>query len=581
MYHMKWVFATVDRKYRKWLALGLFLSALTSSTHMINCILRSRVIDDVIYAQNKEPLAGIIITMIAVTLTWFCSRYVMAMALEYASQSSLIHLRAYLYEKIQNMDVTFYDKHRAGDIMTRLSPDLDLCRHFIAYLTYATIDCVTEFLASIILFFTISWKLTLCLIAVLPGLLIVTQLYSKKVGPMFTEARDRFAEMNTAAQENIMGNRVVRAFAREEYEKERFEVRNLEFRGINLKINKTWLCFYPVIESFASMLRIVTIFAGSAFVISGDLTIGQLTIFTGLSWTLEAPMRSLGALINDLQRFNTSAQKIMEVYYATSNITDKPDAQHREHMQGAIDFRHVDFAYDEKPVLRDINIHVDPGKTLAIMGPTGCGKTTLVQMLARFYDVKSGSVSVDGCDVRDWKLNELRKGIGMATQDVFLFSDTVEGNIAFGDPDLSEEDAKDYARRAGAAQFIEKLPEGYDTIIGERGVGLSGGQKQRIALARALAVKPSILVLDDTTSALDMETEQFIQQQLRELPFECTKIIIGQRISSVRHADEIIILKDGSISERGTHDELLAQRGYYYETYCLQQGISETEGGVA
>lgn len=234
----------------------------------------------------------------------------------------------------------------------------------------------------------------------------------------------------------------------------------------------------------------------------------------------------------------------------------------------------MSFAYGSQPVLSDVTFSAKPGQTVAIMGPTGSGKTTLIQLLARCYDVTSGSISVDGCNVRKWKLQQLRDGIGTATQDVFLFSDTVEGNIAFGDQTLTEDEVHDFARRAAADDFIKGLSEGYDTIIGERGVGLSGGQKQRIALARALAVKPGILVMDDTTSAVDMETEKYIQAQLRQLPYDCTKLIIAQRISSVKDADLILILKDGVVTERGTHQELLRQRGYYYETYCLQNGIT-------
>ena len=224
--------------------------------------------------------------------------------------------------------------------------------------------------------------------------------------------------------------------------------------------------------------------------------------------------------------------------------------------------------------IEDISFEVKKGEFVGIMGPSGSGKTTLIQLLARCYDVTSGSISVDGCNVRKWKLQQLRDGIGTATQDVFLFSDTVEGNIAFGDQTLTEDEVHDFARRAAADDFIKGLSEGYDTIIGERGVGLSGGQKQRIALARALAVKPGILVMDDTTSAVDMETEKYIQAQLRQLPYDCTKLIIAQRISSVKDADLILILKDGVVTERGTHQELLRQRGYYYETYCLQNGIT-------
>lgn len=579
MFQIKWVFGTVAKKYRPWLCLGLLLSVITSVMLIINPTLSARLVDEVIVAQNAEPLLGLLIAMFIFTLVRLCLRYLMAMSLEYASQSSLSHLRTFLFDKIQYLDVSFFHRNRTGDIMTRLSPDLDMCRHFIAYLTYFTIDSLTQFVAALILFFSLSWKLTLCVLAVLPALLVVTQFYSRRVGPKFSSARDKLANLNTAAQENIAGNRVVKAFGREDYEKQRFEVCNTEYRDINLEINNTWLKFYPVIEGVANILGLITIFLGAVFVIRGELTAGELTVFTSMSWMLANPMRNLGTLVNDLQRFGTCANKIMEIYYATSDITEAEDAQSHGRMEGRIEMEGVSCVFDGQTVLHHIDLRVEPGKTLAIMGPTGSGKTTLISLLSRFYDAKEGSVRIDGCDVRQWKLAELRRGIGCATQDVFLFSDTVEGNIAFGNPSLTEEEVRDFARRAGAASFVERMPEGYDTIIGERGVGLSGGQKQRIALARALAVRPSILVLDDTTSALDMETELYIQQQLRELPFTCTKIIIGQRISSVRDADEIIVLEGGTISERGTHEQLLAKRGYYYETFCLQQGISDTEGG--
>jgi ATP-binding cassette subfamily B protein len=248
-------------------------------------------------------------------------------------------------------------------------------------------------------------------------------------------------------------------------------------------------------------------------------------------------------------------------------------------MKGKIEFRNVSFSFDNKKVIDDVSFKVEAGQTVAVMGPTGGGKTTLINLLSRFYDAQEGQVLVDDCDVRKWKLQQLRGGIGTATQDVFLFSDTVEGNVAFGNQDLTIDEVRDFARRAAADDFVMKMPEAYDTIIGERGVGLSGGQRQRIALARALAVRPGILIMDDTTSAVDMETEQYIQQQLRELPYDCTKLIIAQRISSVKDADQILILQNGRITERGTHEELLKQKGYYYETYCLQNGIEmEVDG---
>ena len=283
----------------------------------------------------------------------------------------------------------------------------------------------------------------------------------------------------------------------------------------------------------------------------------------------------LGTLLNDLQRFVASSDRLIEIQMYRPRITNPeiPETS-EERLQGEVEFKDVTFKFGDEVVFDSINFHAKPGETIAIMGETGSGKTTITNLISRFYDVKKGSVLVDGIDVRQWDLHTLRSNIGLATQDVFLFSDTIDGNIAYARPDLPEEDVRHFAKVA-AADFIEKMADGYDTIVGERGVGLSGGQKQRIALARALALRPSILILDDTTSAVDMETEKYIQEQLDHLDFDCTKFIIAQRISSVRHADQILILKGGKIIEHGTHKELLKQRGYYYDIYRIQQGMAE------
>ena len=575
----EWLWKNMDAPFRRRHVIALCVCAFTCLLLLVNPALSRRLIDDVIMAGNPEPLLSILAVMLAVKLGREGLRYMMVIFLEKDSQNVVFNLRRRLFTKMQYSDMPFFDAHRTGDLMTRMSADLDWCRHFLAYIDYRIIDAICTFVFATVYLVTVNWKLTLLLIVITPILLVISRFLSRHIRPRFMFMRERLADMNTAAQENIAGNRVVKAFAREEYEKERFEKKNKAFMDSHLRINKLWLSFFPVIELLVNAIQLVTVFVGGLFIIQGELTPGELAIFTGLSWAVSNPMRELGNLINDLQRFSTSAAKVMELYYANSSIADAPDAVTHERIQGKIEFDHVSFAYDNKPVLTDVSFSVEPGKTVAVMGPTGSGKTTLISLLARFYDVTEGAVRVDGCDVKQWKLDELRGGIGTATQDVFLFSDTVEGNIAFGNQELTLDEVKDFARRADAAEFADKLPEGYDTIIGERGVGLSGGQRQRIALARALAVRPGILIMDDTTSAVDSETEQYIQDQLRHLPFECTKFIIAQRISSMRDADLILVLQDGKITEQGTHKELLEKRGYYWQTYCLQYGLEMKEVG--
>lgn len=570
---VNWLIENMDRKHRRQMVLALGICVVSCVLLLVNPALSKRLIDDVIMAQNAEPLIPILLIMLAVKLLREGSRYGMIMMLESGSQNMLYNLRKRLYEKLMYNDMRFFDNNRTGDLMTRMSADLDWCRHFLAYIDYRIVDSVCTFAFAMIYLFTVDWKLTLILFVITPALLVISKMLRKRVRPRFVFMREKLSEMNTAAQENIAGIRVVKSFAREDYETDRFEERNAAFMDSHLKINKVWLTFFPMIEILVNTIQLVTVFVGGLFIIRGEITPGDLAIFTGLSWAVSNPMRELGNLINDLQRFSTCATKVMELYYSRPEITDDEEAVHHEKVNGEIEFRNVGFSVEGKTILRDVSFHVAPGQTVAVMGPTGGGKTTMINLLARCYDVTEGAVLVDGCDVRKWKLQELRGGIGTATQDVFLFSDTVEGNIAFGDQTLTLDEVKDFARRADAAEFIDRLPEGYDTIIGERGVGLSGGQRQRIALARALAVRPGILVMDDTTSAVDSETEQYIQEQLRNLPFDCTKFIVAQRISSMRDADLILVVQNGMVTERGTHEELLALKGYYWQTYCLQYGL--------
>ncbi|MBE5797409.1 MAG: ABC transporter ATP-binding protein [Clostridiales bacterium] len=591
MENIKWLWGLMDKKYHKWHIIALCISAITSLMLLINPTLTSTMVDKVFpTAPGAVPqfdlLIPILLAMLAIRILREGMRYFMIVCMEKSSQNVIYNLRVRLFTRLQYQDTRFFDRNRTGDLMTRMSADTDWCRHFLSYIDFQAIDSVVMFLSTSIYLFWVNWQLALALVLVTPILMLITKIYSKGVRKLFMGMRERQSEMNAAAQENIAANRVIKAFAREEHEKESFDGKSDAFRNAHLSINKRWLTFFPFIEILANAMTLITLFFGGFLLIQTNmggesiwapLTLGQLQIFTSLSWALSVPMRQLGNLLNDWQRFITCSNKVMELEMSRADIVDAPDAQSRGKVKGGIEFRNVSFAHDKQDVLTDVSFKVEPGQTLAIMGPTGSGKTTIIQLLSRCYEVKSGAILVDGCDVRRWKLQELRDGIGTATQDVFLFSDTVEGNIAFGDQSLTEDEVKDFAYRAAAGDFITHLSDGYDTIVGERGVGLSGGQKQRIALARALAVKPGILVMDDTTSAVDMETEQFIQQQLRQLPYDCTKVIIAQRISSVKDADQILILQDGRIAERGTHEELLRNRGYYWETYCLQNGIDATK----
>ena len=577
MFRLKWLWKYMGKK-RHLFVLGMILSAVTSAMLIINPMLSQKLIDEVITPQNTALLLPLLGAMMAVQIIRLTLRYVMVVFLEINSQQMLDDVRRKLFDVIQNQDHVFFNRIRTGDLMTRMTNDLDLIRHSLAWISYVTVDSVVVFLVTLIYLFTVSWKLTLCLAAVTPFILVITRIFSKIIHPMYVRLRDRLSALNTVAQENIAGNRVVKAFAREEFEKQKFVEKNQEFRDTNLKTTYVGVKFNPVIDLLSQSLTIITLLAGGIFMINGELTAGEMMAFSSLTWALANPLKNLGMLINDIQRFSASSAMIIEIFYAQPTIVEHASAKEPDHrLRGDLDFDHVNLKVGGKTILQDIDLHIAAGQKLGIMGTTGSGKTSLINLLNRFYDVTDGTVSIDGIDVREIPLSTLRRSVSMAMQDVFLFSDTVEGNIAYGAPEMSFEEVRKWAKAADADGFVNRMEEGYDTLIGERGVGLSGGQRQRISLARAIAMKPSVLVLDDTTSAVDMETEKYIQHQLRNLPFPCTKVMIAQKVSSVQDADEIIILDEGKIIERGTHEELLAKRGYYYGIWALQNSIEEVD----
>lgn len=560
--------------------IALFMTVLCQSMYILTPYFTQQITDTFIINDNaadnlknhSDLLIFMLIAMVGFTLLRGIIQYSSNLMYEHSSQSLIYNVRKILFDKIEAQDATFYNVYRTGDIMTRVTGDLEMVRHSIAWIIKTMVECIVLFSASLIFFFSIDWLMALCLIALTPVILFITWLLKRKVGPMWVENREKLSAMNTAAEENISGNRVIKAFAREDYEIERFDKFSKEYNQANKNAAFMWLKFFPFLEVTAQSLSVVMLVCGGLFVIGGRITFGEYTAFSGLIWTLSNPMRTLGNIVNDLQRFTASANKIIEIYYGSPRILDRSDAIDKPgRFDGRVEFDHVSFSYGNTQVLDDVSFVVEPGETVVIMGETGSGKTTLIDLIPRIYDVRSGEVKVDGINVVDLKLEQLRSNIGVATQDVLLYSDTIDGNISFGDSSMPEEDVYKVARAADADGFIRRLSDGYDTIVGERGVGLSGGQKQRISLARALAVKPSILILDDTTSAVDLETEKHIQNALDNLDFPCTKIIVAQRISTARNADKIIVLKDGKILEQGTHDELIQQNGYYRDVYDLQK----------
>lgn len=579
---IKWLWENMKGKQAIFV-LGIIGTVIYSSMQIVVPYFSGRIVDEFLSgadALNKIKTESalfysLISYMIGFTVIRVLIVYFDCMAYEHVSQHVLSNVRNFLFNKIERQDMTFYSTYRTGDLMTRMTGDLDAVRHNIAWVIRAIIESITLYSATAIYFMIMNVKLALSILVISPLIFIIIVLFKKKVAPMHALLREKFASMNTDAQENISGNRVVKAFAREDFEIEKFDKANTTYRETNKETNMTWLKFFPYVETCCNVLPVILLLVGGIFIINGELSMGEYVAFSGLIWAIANPMRLLGNIMNEFQRFSAASDKVMEIYYSEPKIVDPENpVENPGRFKGKIEFKNVTFMYADGVVnvLKNISFTAKPGQTIAIMGETGCGKTTLVQMIPRFYEPNEGEILIDDVNINRYRLEDLRKNIGLATQDVLLYSDSIEGNISYGVAHMSLDEIIKYAKYSAASDFISKMPEGYDTIIGERGVGLSGGQKQRISLARALAVEPSILILDDTTSAVDMETEKEIQHALRHLDFECTKLIIAQRISTTKFADRILILKNGEIIEDGTHEELIANHGYYYDLVCLQTG---------
>lgn len=568
---MKWFFSFL-KKYRWLMILGLLLTTVIAALSIVNPFISGIIVDDVVQKGNYNLLPVLIACLLGVTLVTGILRFLYQVVFETASQGMLYDMRDKVYRKLLEEDFSFYNKKRTGDLMSRQTGDMDAIRHFVANVIYVVYQNVLLFFLALIMVFTVNSKLALCMLVILPFTAFTTYKQSKQVKPAFQRNRDCFSSLNAFVQENVSGNRVVKAFAKEDYEIEKFNKENNKFRDSQVNASKVWMNFVPIYEVLSYALTIVLMVYGGYMVIQGEITLGDLVKVNGYLWMLNTPLRMAGWWINDIQNFVTSVEKIYTTYSEEPQVcTPRTGGIHRK-VLGNVEFRNVSYRADDEDIVMDINFKVKAGQTVGIIGSTGSGKSTLMNLLCRFYDTTSGEVLVDGVNVRNRDLYNLRDNIGMAMQDVFLFSDTIEGNIAYGRPNCSFDEVKKAAIMADANHFIMAMPDGYDTIVGERGMGLSGGQKQRISLARALLKDPSILILDDTTSAVDMETESYIQKQLKSIEKDCTKFIIAYRISSIKDADLILVMNNGRIIEQGTHDSLVAAGGYYSQAFRNQYG---------
>ena len=562
------------------LAFGLAILAMiiSISLDMLSPKLTQSMIDDVLLGGHMDLLTPLLLAYAGVGVGRFIFQYVKEYTFDLTGSKIAAQIRRAVFCHVQSLSTEFFDRTGTGELMSRIKDDVDHIWDGLTYVGMLMIEVIIH--TSIVLFcmYSLNWKLAILPTIGMAASAAIAIYMEHRLDSVYESISEENATLNTVAEENLAGVRTVKAFAREKYEIGKFLSHNQRYYELNMEQSNIFVKYHPYISLISKILPISVLLFGGVQVMQGEFTLGELSAFFAYSNNIVWPMEMLGWLTNSLSYAVASNRRIQKLYGEKPAVKDPETPVVLSSVKGQITFEHVSFhKADQHEILHDISFTVKPGKTVGIMGTTGAGKSSLIYLLQRLYDVTDGAIYLDGVNIKDLSLHQLRGAMSFVMQDVFLFSDTILENVKLGKKDtLTLSSIKEASRRAQASSFIEKMENQYDTVIGERGIGLSGGQKQRITIARALARKAPVLVLDDSTSALDMETEQCIHDTLRELK-DTTKMIIGHRISAVCHADEILILENGQIVERGTHDELLAKKGHYYQTFVAQYGVPESE----
>lgn len=510
--------------------------------------------------------------------------YLQGYTQELVAQKVVFDMRQKLYDHLQRLSFGYYDKAQTGQIMSRMTGDIDAVKNFVAFGAMSLTAGIITFVGTIAVMMWLQWKVTLISMATVPLLALAVWQFNKKVGPAWSDIREQMGRLTTTLQENISGIRVVKAFAKEGLEKQKFGARNGHNLDSNLTRARIEASSFPLMGFYGGVIFLLMIWLGGIYVVEDEMSIGTLIAFQWYAWGIVWPLNMLGWLVNVMQQALKAAPRVFEIIDTEADIVSPADGgKLPPQLKGQVTFERVSFRFesgDEKEnrlVLSDISLQVQPGEVIAILGATGSGKTGMINLLPRFYDVTSGAVRIDGVDVREFPLTALRRSIGIVPQETFLFSATIRENIAYGKPEASQDEIEWAARKAQIHDFILTMPGGYDTLIGERGVGLSGGQRQRVALARAILMNPPVLVLDEATASVDTATESAIHEALHEVMEGRTTFIVAQRLSSVQRADRILVLDNGRIVEEGTHKELFERGGFFRKLYRMQQ--SAVPGG--
>jgi len=564
------------KPYKVSLAVSIVLAVGSQAAAIALIWLTKHVIDTALRPRDTHALTMFVLAVVVVGLVravlmggrrLISGRQALAVEMD---------MRQGLYAHLVRLSFGFYDRHQTGQLMSRATVDLQGVRFFLGYGLIFFFQNALPVVSVTIVLLVFEWKLALIALAITPVLVVLAYRYSHVAHPTLRDVQQKLADVATVAEENIVGVHVVKSFAQEAQERAKFERRSEAVFAQTIRANRQRALYVPLISWIPLIAQGGVLLVGARMVTSGELTVGGFVAFNLYLGMLVTPLRSLGMWIGQSQRATAAGERIFEVMDAPEEIADRPGAQDLPPGGGRLQFEGVDFEYMEgRPTLEDIDLDVPAGRTIALIGHTGSGKTTLTSLVPRFYDVTGGRVLIDGADVRDVKLHSLRHAIGVIPQDPFLFSATVRENITFGAPGLGDEEVVRIARLAQAHEFVERLPDGYDTVIGERGITLSGGQRQRLAIARAIAVDPRVLILDDATAAVDATTEAKIRLGLREAMRGRTTLIIAHRLSTISLADEIVVLDGGRIAARGTHDELLEASQVYRDIY--EHGLLERQ----
>lgn len=557
-------------KYKALIIIPSIAMILSIAFDLLNPYLSKIMIDNVIMKNQTNLLFPVLCGILGIAIIRSILGYIKEFLYDKLSADVDIDITEDLFNHIQSLSFSYFDNMNTGELMSRISQDVDNIWRTISFGLRLFVENIIYFITASIILFYLNWELALICLITMPFIAILAIKLEKKIDAVYDKISDQAAIMNTTAQENISGVRLVKAFAREKHEILKFLEMNKENYKLNVEQSLVVSNHFPVIEFLTNISIVLMVSLGGIFVIGEKISLGTLVAFNGYIYMLIWPMRMLGWLTNLLAQNNASAKKIFQILNTKPDIKDKDTCVHLKNIEGHIEFRNVSFKYNDSKVLSQINLDIKPNSTVAIMGTTGSGKSSLINLIGRYYDTCEGEILIDGNNVKDICLEDLRSKMSVVFQDTFLFSNSVEENIRFGRKDATLNDIKTACKQSCAHDFIEEFEEKYDTIIGERGIGLSGGQKQRISIARALIKNSNILILDDATSALDMETEYELLKNLNNRQNKCTTFIIAHRISAVKNADLIIYLENGRIIESGTHNELLNKKGKYYEIYCEQ-----------